>query len=176
MRRPLGVPVVAALLGVVLTLAGCGQDETGDVTESGTKQSDQTSSPEPKDEDDKEPLGKVDFELVEMLTETGAGGKVDAQAVPLGDIVAVQGFSKQFTNEAMQTRLTSILDRIKIPDGKALYAAVVALGCETPPGVVVTSTDSGLTIEAEAMATPQKECVAAMTSVALVLVDEAIAG
>ena len=176
MRRPLGAPVVAALLGVLLTVSGCGQDETGDVTESGNKQSDNTSSPEPKDEEDKEPLGKVDFELVEMLTASAAGGEVDPQAIPLGDVVAVQGFSKQFTNEEIQTRLTSLLDRIEIPDGKALYAAVVAIGCEEPPGVVVTSTDKGLLIEAQPTPSPEKLCEVQMTSVALVLVDESVVG
>ena len=176
MRRPLGVPLVAALLGVLLTMAGCGQDETGDVTESKPEQADTSGSPEPEDEDDEEPLGKVDFELVEMVTETAVGGEVDPQAMPLGDIVAVQGFSTQFTDEAMKTRLTNILDRIKVPDGKALYGAVVAVGCDVPLGVIVTSTDSGLEIEAQPIPSPQKECVAPMTSVALVLVDEDVVG
>ena len=175
MRRPLGVHVIAALLGVLL-MAGCGQDDTGDVTESGPEQADTSGSPEPEDEDDEEPLGKVDFEMAEMVTETGVGGEVDAQAMPLGDIVAVQGFSTQFTDEAMKTRLTNILDSLKIPDGKALYAAVVAVGCDVPPGVVVTSTDSGLEIKAQPIPTPQKQCVAPMTSVALVLVDEDVVG
>lgn len=176
MRRHLGIPVLAALLGVLLTLSGCGEDESGDVTDSGTKHSDHTSSPEPEDEEDEEPLGKVEFELVEMLTETAAGGKVDPQAMPLGDVVAIQGFSKQFEDEAMQTRLIGLLDRVEIPDGKALYGAVVAIGCEAPPGVVVTSTDRGLEIKAQEAPSPDKQCFAPMTSVALVLVDEDVVG
>lgn len=168
--------MVAALLGVLLSLTGCGQDETGDVTESAPQQADTTGSPEPEDEDDEEPLGEVDFELVEMVTETAVGGEVDPQAMPLGDIVAVQGFSTQFTDEAMNTRLTNLLDRTKVPDGQALYGAVVAIGCDVPPGVVVTSKDSGLEIEAQPIPSPTKECVALMTSVALVLVDEDVVG
>jgi hypothetical protein len=157
MRRGLVVPVVAVLLGWVMTLAGCGQDQT-------------------RAEDDKEPTGKVAFHLVEMVTETGAGGTVAAQAVPLADIVAVQEFSKQFENDAMQTRLIRLVKTTGVPDGKALYGAVVAVGCEAPPGVVVNSKDAGLTIEGQPVPSPPKECFAPMTSVALVLVDEDIVG
>jgi hypothetical protein len=176
MRRTLGAPVLVLLLGALLLFTGCGQDQTGDVTDDSAPTSDTTGSAEPDDEDDKEPLGEVEFELVEMITETAAGGKVDPQAWPLADVVAVQEFTKQFKTEAIQTRLTGLVESIDIPEGKALYGAVVAIGCETPPGVVVTSTDSGLTIEAQPMPSPPKECYAAMTSVALVLVDEEIVG
>lgn len=110
------------------------------------------------------------------MIQTGAGGKVDPEAVARGDEVAVQEFSKQFQTEAMQARLLGIVDTIKVPEGEALYAAVVAIGCETPSGVVVTSTDTGLSIEAKPSPSAPKECFAPMTSVALVLVDEEIVG
>jgi len=166
----------AVLLGIVLVVSGCGQDQTGDVSDASTSHSPPTGSPEPDDEGDEEPRGEVDFELVEMVTETAAGGRVDPQAMSLADVVAVQEFSQQFENEAMQVRLTDLVKSTDIPEGQALYAAVVAIGCDVPPDAVVTSTDSGLTIEGTPHPSPQKECVAPMTSVALVLVDEETAG
>lgn len=175
MRTPFGASLVAGLLGIVLTVSGC-QDETGEVTQSEPTPADQSPSPEPDDEEDKEPLGKVDFELVELLTETAVGGEVDPQAIPLGDVTAVQGFSQQFRDESIQARLIQLVNSTKVPDGKALYAAVVSIGCDIPPGVVVTSTDSGLQIKAQQTPSPKPECVAAMTSVALVLVDESVVG
>ena len=141
-------------------VAGCGDDEAADVT-------------------DKEPTGQVDFKLVKLFTMTEVGGKVDPEAVPLADVVAVDEFSKQFRTDSIRTTLIGLVKTTDVPDGKALYGAVVAIGCEQPPGVVVRSTDTGLTIEAKTSLpspTPQKECFEPMTSVALVLVDEDIVG
>jgi len=160
MRRPLTAPVLVALLGLLLMVAGCGDDEAADVA-------------------DKEPKGQVDFKLVKLFTMTAAGGRVDPEAVPLADVVAVDEFSKQFETDSIRTTLIGLVKTTDVPDGKALYGAVVAIGCEQPPGVLVRSTDTGLTIEAKSSPgspTPQKECFAPMTSVALVLVDEDIVG
>lgn len=176
MRRPLGASLAAVLLGLVLTATGCGQDQTEPIPDDQPSLTEDPTEGDTGDEDDKEPQGRVDFELAEMVTETAAGGKVDPEAIALGDEVAVQEFSKQFESEAMQARLLGLIDTIKVPEGKALYAAVVAIGCEVPPGVVVTSTDTGLRIEAQPTPSSPRECVAAMTSVALVLVDEEIVG
>jgi hypothetical protein len=153
MRRSLGA---LAVLGA-LVLAGCGDDTAGG-------------------EADKEPRGPVEFELVEMVTETNVGGLVSPGAVPLADISAVQNFTGQFDDDRMATRLTQVLDGLKVPEDQAAYGAVVALGCEVPPDVTVTSTDSGILIEGTAPSEKPVECVAAMTTVAVVLVDESVVG
>jgi len=111
-----------------------------------------------------------------MVTETNVGGMVSPGAVPLADVTAVQSFSAQFDDDRMATRLTQVIDGLEVPDGQAVYAAVVALGCEVPPDVTVTSTDTGLVIQGTAPSEKPVECIAAMTSVAVVLVDESVVG
>ena len=152
MRRSLGALVLVA----ALALAGCGNETGG--------------------EGDDEPRGPIDFKLVEMVTETNVGGMVSPGAVPLADVSAVQNFAAQFDDDRMATRLTQVIDELKVPDDKATYAAVVALGCEVPPGVTVTSTDTGILIEGTAPSEKPVECFAAMTTVAVVLVDESVVG
>ena len=153
MRRTLGVLVV---LGA-LVLAGCGDETT-------------------TGEADTEPRGEIDHELVEMVTETAVGGMVSPGAVPLPDANAVHTFSAQFEDDRMETRLLQLVDGLDVPDDQATYAAVVAIGCEVPPDVVVTSTDTGILIEGTKPITKPVECLAPMTSVAVVLVDESVVG
>ena len=157
MRRLLGV---LAVLGAVL-VGGCGDDSTGG-------------------EADDEPRGEITHELVEMVSETAVGGMVSPGAVALVDVTAVQQFAAQFENDRMETRLLQSFDSIKVPEDKAAYAAVVAIGCEVPPDVTVTSTDTGILVEAaksgdDATDDPV-ECLAPMTSVAIVLVEESVVG
>lgn len=154
--RALGILALLASL----VLAGCGDESPGEA--------------------DDEPRGPVDFELVEMVSETAVGGMVSPGAVALADVSAVQQFSSQFENDRMETRLVQLVDELTVPDDQAAYAAVVALGCEVPTEVTVTSTDTGILIEAGAPTnkpTAQPvECLAPVTSVAIVLVDESVVG
>jgi hypothetical protein len=153
MRRALGL---LALLGS-LALAGCGDEKAGG-------------------EADDEPRGPVGFELVEMVTETAVGGTVSPDAVPLADVSAVQQFSSQFDDDRMETALVQLVDGLEVPDDQAAYAAVVAIGCAVPTEVTVTSTDSGIVVEAVKPSLKPEECFAPMTSVAVVLVDESVVG
>ena len=161
MRTPLGVLALLATLLLGSLLGGCG---------------DETSTGGEGDEPDRQPTGEVTFELVEMVTETAVGGTIVPEATAVPDQLALQGFAGQFEDDRMLTRLTQVLDGLEVPDDKAAYAAVVAIGCEVPPEVTVSRTDTQLVI-ADADLTPeQSECFAPMTSVAVVLVDEAVAG
>lgn len=155
MRRALGVLALLLALGGSV-LAGCGEEQAGEA--------------------DQEPRGPVDFELVEMVTETAVGGMVSPGAVALADVSAVRQFTAQFDNDRMETRLVQLVDRLEVPDDQAAYAAVVAIGCEVPSDVTVTSTDTGILIEATKKTTKPVECFAPMTTVAVVFVDEAVVG
>jgi hypothetical protein len=160
MRRTLGSSaLVRALLGTLLlavVLGGCGEEKAVEA--------------------DDEPRGPVDFELVEMVTEAAVGGMVSPGAVPLADVSAVRRFTGQFENDRMETRLVQLVDGLEVPDGKAAYAAVVAIGCEVPPSVTVTSTDTGILVEGTKPTSKPVQCLAPMTSVAVVLVDESVVG
>lgn len=160
MRRFRGIPAVLAVLALVgaVVLGGCGDDEK-------------------RGEADDEPRGRIDFTLEQMVTETAVGGMVSPGAVAFVDVTAVQQFAAQFDDEdRMTTVLTQAFDKLKVPDDKAAYAATVAVGCQAPDDVVVTSTDTGILIEPAKASGSPTECVAPMTSVAIVLVDESVVG
>jgi hypothetical protein len=163
MRRLLGSVLSALLLAGIL--AGCGDDGSGTITDDPNPTASDTPSTDTTGDE-------VDFELVEMITETGAGGRVDVGqlAVPLSDDMAVQEFAAQFETEAMTTRLQEAVGKVDIPDDMLLYGAIVAIGCDSPNEVSVTSSDQGLVITAHKVPSPKPECFAPMTTVALVLV------
>jgi len=154
MRRALGVLVIIG----TLVLGACG-DEKGSGGEA-----------------DDEPRGEIDFTLSQIVSETAVGGMVSAGAVALSDVTAVQQFAGQFEDDRMTTRLTQVFDDLEVPDDQAAYAAVVAIGCEVPSDVTVTSTDTGILIQAVKPTQKPVECFAPVTSVAVVLVDESVVG
>jgi hypothetical protein len=166
MRRFLGsvLPVLLPVLLLTGVVAGCGDDEPFVTDQPGPTSTPPTKGTQTGD--------AVDFELVELITETAAGGQVDAgaAAVPLGDDTAVQEFTAQFTTGAMQTRVQEAVDKAAVTDDMVLYGAVVAVGCDSPDDVAVTAADEGLVITALKVPDPKQECFAPMTTVALVLV------
>lgn len=138
-----------------LVLSGCGND-TGDDT------------PESK------PRGEVDFDLVEVISETAAGGLVSPGAVSLDDPAAVSQLVGQFEDNPMEAKLTEAFAGLKVGDDQAAYAAVVSIGCDVPKRVVVTATDTGILIEPVKSTTKPVECFAPVTAVAVVTVDRSI--
>jgi len=170
MRRLLGSVLPTLLL--VAALGACGDDEGGTASDDATPTP--TASPTASDSPTKDsPGGEVDFELVQILTATAAGGEVSEVAVPLGDDAAVQEFTAQFEAEVLPAQVQDAVAQTEVPDGMLLYGAVVAIGCDVPTEVSVVAGDSGLVITADKVPSPQIECFAAMTSVALVLVPAA---
>jgi hypothetical protein len=113
----------------------------------------------------------VDATTVAIISVTAAGGTVDTRAVPLPDAAAVRDFGGQFRQPAMVRQLIDKVASTDVPDGQALVGAVVAIGCDVPPGVTITETDDGVVITADEVPSPMPECFAAVTSVALVLLD-----
>ena len=157
MRTRFGALALSSALVAVTVLGGCGEEE-------------------PAAEADAEPRGEIDFTLVEMVTESAVGGMVSPGGVALTDETAVAQFSGQFDEDRMQVRLAQEFEDLEVPDDQAAYAAVVAIGCDVPPGVTVTSTDTGILIEGTKPTTKPVQCIAPMTSVAIVLVDESVVG
>jgi hypothetical protein len=175
MRRLLGTVLPTLLPALLLAgvLAGCGDDEPAVTDGPGPTSTAPTSTAPTSTAPTKGTTGEpVDFELVEMITETGAGGSVEpgGAAVPLSDDVAVQEFTAQFSSDAISTQIQEAVDKTEVSDDMLLYGAVVAVGCDTPTDVIVTTGDQGLVITAEKVPSPLMECFAAMTTVALVLV------
>lgn len=161
--------LVAFLLAVS---AGCGNDAGGpastDVADGETRSQrpGEATAEQPGDPD--HPAGDV----VAILTETGVGGTVASLAVPVGDDAARQRFGRQFSDQRMRDRIEAETAGIDLRTGSRLYAAVVAVGCDVPPGVVITLAAAGVAVTPEQVAAPRQECLAPMTSVALVVVAD----
>jgi hypothetical protein len=160
MRRLLGSVLPTLLL--VAALGACGDEDGGTASDDPTP----TASGAPTKTSSGD---EVDFELVEMLTETAAGGSMSEVAVPLVDDAAVQEFNAQFETDAMPARVQDTVAETDVPDGMLLYGAVVSIGCDSPTDVSVSDGGSGLVITASKVPSPMQECFAPMTTVALVL-------
>ena len=174
MRRLLGSALPPLLLLAVLA-SGCGDEEPGSASDDSTPTA--SDSPTASDPPTEDPTGgEVEFQLVELLTETAAGGAMSEVAVLLGDDSAVQEFNAQFERAELPTRVQDTVAKTDVPEGMLLYGAVVAIGCDAPTDVSVVAGESGLVITGGKVPSPHLECFAPTTTVALVLVPASAVG
>jgi len=171
MRRLLGSVLPAAMLVVLAAtaLAGCGDDDSSSVAKDpATTGSTASTGSQPTGSPSADPSG---YQLVDLITVTAAGGTASGTAAPLSDDSSVQEFVSQFTNDDLVRQVEDSVAKTAVPDGQALYAAVIAVGCDSPTAVNVDVAGSAVTITAQKVPSPKPECFAPMTTVALVLVD-----
>lgn len=154
MKRTLGI-----LLAVVF-LAGCGSQSSSTATDSGG-----SAAPDPN--------GTVDFTRIALLTATGGGGQVDPVATALGTPAQVATFVKQFRSPALADRVRQAVAGANVPAGSTVVGAVVSLGCDRPPGIDVIHGTGQVQIIPHEVASPLQECLAPMTTVAIVAVPQA---
>lgn len=157
MRRILGnVSSLLLVPALALGVGGCG--DGGAPGSDGSAAQDRSS-------------GSVDATEIGLVSRTGAGGTVDEVAAVLQDRTAVAEFAEQFDGAAMRKKIEEAIARADVPQGSVVLAAVVALGCDVPPGVDVSREQDQLLITAEPVAAPKQECLAPVTTVGLVSVD-----
>lgn len=154
-------PVIAALLALAL-LAGCGEAADDPAYGPGADPAASSSSPG----------APAEPETVAILTGSDAGGEVSTQGTPLVDERAVDGFVAQFTGDGLASEVRAAYAGAGLPEGRVLVAAVVALGCEPPTEVVVETAGDGVRISAVPVKS-DRQCLVAVTTVALVAVDGA---
>jgi hypothetical protein len=179
MRRTLGALLLRTALAMP-ALAGCadsGNPATGDGNEGNdaadARTQDSTSPTASTTPSASLPSGAaVDFIEVALLSRTGGGGTVDYRATILDDRAAVKRFGARFRSPALGNQLQVAIRKADVPEGQVLAAAVVAIGCDVPPGVVVQQLDDGLAIVPKEVTNPLRECLAPVTTTALVAVDE----
>lgn len=175
MRRTLG-----ALLLTTLLLAGCGDgggDGGGDAGRADDAGSSSptpsptpspapspTPSPTPSDEPSL-PDGRSGdgWRLVEIVHATAADGRVSTTPSPVGDRAAVDEFSAQFTRPQMRAEILRVVRAHQPAAGTELVAAVIAIGCDEPPGVIYV----GGEVRALKPRTPGVQCFAPVTFVAI---------
>jgi hypothetical protein len=157
MRRTLGTLLLAPLaIGTAAALAGCGSGS------SSTAAGPQSPS-----------AGPVPGAHVELVSMTGGGGRVSTQATLLDTPAHVRAFSAQFGAAALGNRVAEAVAHAK-DTGHLVYGAVVAIGCDRPPGAVVSLDRSGeVVITPKEVASPLPECLAAVTTVAVASVPGA---
>jgi hypothetical protein len=154
MRRLLLGTVATAL---VLVLAGCG-DSDSDTASDPTGQSSTSTTP------------SADPQTIAIVSETAAGGQVDLNAVPVDDEEARAEFAAQFERGGLEAKIADAIAGATVPEGYTVVAAVVAIGCDVPPGVTVTQQGDGWVLTPQEVPSPLQECFAPVTSVAVVAV------
>jgi hypothetical protein len=176
MRRTLGALLLtAALAASALTAcadSGSGGSNAGsDATDA--RGQDPTSPTAPASPSGSPSTGDaVDFTEVALLSLTGGGGTVAYRATILDDRAAVNRFAAQFRSPALGNQLKAAIREADVPADQVLAAAVVSIGCDVPPGVVVQRLEDGLAIVPMEVANPLPECLAPVTTTALVSVGE----
>lgn len=172
MRRTLG-----PLLLLPLLLAGCGEEGTGSATDDPTSSASSTpaaptspTSPNPTDEPLATDGANDGATVLGLVHETNAGGTVSDQLTSIdGD--GLLDFLTQLDSSSLSEQVMAIAEDNPPTDGHRLMAAVVALGCDVPPGVTVSGApdDSGTwTVIPDKVTAPLQECLAPVTTVAVV--------
>ena len=161
MLRTLGTLLATTAL---LVAAACGEDTGSDDTRAEDTPASASSSPPSG-------TGDVGFTEVAILHDTAAGGEVSSRAVALEDQQAVEAFVADLDSDKLAGEVQDTADAAQPPAGQVLVGSVVSIGCDVPPGVDVQRTDGGVEITPLKVPSPQKECFAPVTTVALVTVD-----
>ncbi len=145
MRRILGTTLLVPAL--LLVAGGCGSDEG--VTAVGDP-----AAPE-----------------VTVVSGTAAGGEVADRVTALDDEAAIAAYADRFRGP-LAGNVERAAQAVDVPAGTRLVAAVVAVGCDVPPGVDVAGRGEDATFVPEQVRSPRRECFAPVTTVALAAVPQ----
>lgn len=106
--------------------------------------------------------------VLPLVTLHAVAGHV-SEAMPLDTPAQVDAFVQQFPGALVQKRVRGALRAPLAGAGPHVVGAVVASGCDVPPGVVVTADGhGGVSIVAREVPSPLPECLVPVTTVALV--------
>ncbi|CUR58972.1 exported hypothetical protein [metagenome] len=159
MRHTLGILVATAGL---LLAAACGADRASDVGEDpGTPAS--STSADPSDQP------APGSSLVDIVSQTAAGGDVDRTAIDLGTPQGVADLVDPVSG-GLDQQVRDLVAATDVPEGQRLMGAVVNVGCDVPSDVVIRVDGSQVLLEPVFTGERLPECLAAVTSIAVVLV------
>jgi hypothetical protein len=160
MRHTLGILVATTTL---LLAAGCGSNDGN-----AESASDQTA-PTPTATSSGKPPSTA--EVVAILSGTGAGGDMSKAAVDVGSPAGLDLLVSELRSTGFGDQVRAKVAATDVPDGRTLMGAIVNVGCDVPTGVVVTGGAGGAHLPPTFTGKPLQECLVAVTSVALVLVE-----
>lgn len=154
MKRTLGSLLAT---GALLVTAGCGSST------SSTANAPNSPAPGPV----------TGAHVLPLISQTGGGGRVSTNASLLGTKTQVQAFTQQFRQPGLGHQITAAVAQAR-QSGHLVFGAVIAIGCDRPPGADVSLDSSGdVQIVPREVASPLPECLAAVTTVAIASVPGA---
>ena len=160
MRLRLGLLLAPLLVLTALVAAACGSSSSSTTAE------DPGPSTPPSSSGPVTPPG-ADVHLISL---TGAGGQPSGTATPLNTPEQIAAFSKQFRSGAMEHRIKALTAHAGDDD---VQGAVIAVGCDRPPGAAVQVDGSGtVTITPYDVESPLEECLVAVTTVAIAVIPQ----
>lgn len=101
---------------------------------------------------------------------TAIGGEPERAATGIGSRAAMRKFARRHDVEELKADLVAAFGRAKA--GEAVWAAVVSVGCDVPPGVEVSGTAEQVYLDPQPVEEPLPECFAPVTSAAVVAVGQ----
>ncbi len=155
-------------LAALVLLAGCG-DATSSDTAADPTSPDSSASPS-KTKATIDPSDGLQATTIAIVSQTAVGGKVDLDAVPIGDDGSRAALTAQFRRPSMDKEIARAVASATVPDGYTVMGAVVSIGCDVPPSVTVTQAPDGWIITPNKVPSPLQECFAPVTSVAVVAI------
>jgi len=162
MRRILGTLLLALALA---TPTGCGSNTASDgddpAATDGVTTSDTPTSEPPQPR----------AEVLKIVSQTAAGGESGGPAIRIDRPGGIAKLAQDFRTPGLADKIRSVVQKTQVAQGQALYGAVIAVGCDVPPSASVKVTDGTVVITAGKIVNPMPECFAAVTSVAIALVD-----
>jgi hypothetical protein len=160
MKRSLGTLLAGATL---VAVAACGSQSSSTATSGPAGQPSSPSS---------DPNLTIDATTIALLSQTGGRGQQSSSATPLSTPAQISAFTAGMA-EPLVHRITRTLASASPPDGTQLAGAVVSIGCDVPPGVDVVRGVDQPQIIAREVASPHPECLAPVTTVAIVAIPNA---
>jgi hypothetical protein len=151
MRRTLGPLLLLTLLTPLL--AGCGDDDGASADDPAPSSASSPTSTEPV--------------VVALLSETAAGGATADRLTAIAG-PGLEAFLGQLESATLGDEVRAEVAGYTVPEGHSLGAAVVAVGCDVPPSVTVIQDGKGWTLTPAKVPSPLRECLAPVTTVAVV--------
>lgn len=105
-----------------------------------------------------------------LVTATDAGEVAGEVAVAVGDDAAMDAFTADL-GEGLADDVVEAADALEVGGDEELAAQVVAIGCDEPTSVTARRTPAGVVLEPGPVPSPGRQCFAAMTTVAVVVLE-----
>lgn len=109
----------------------------------------------------------VGYRVLQLVSAPRGGGVPTTALTWLSDDDASSQFAAQFAPD-LEAKLHQALAAPDVPTGAALFAAVVAVGCDVPTQVTAQTGMSGPMVSAAPAPSPASSCRAPITTVAIV--------